>query len=198
MKVLVACEFSGTVRDAFIRRGFSATSIDLRPTESSGGPHIVDDVRNHFNSGWDLIVAHPPCTHLAASGAQYWPSKQKDGRQSEAIAFFMDIINAHCPRIAVENPVGIMGTIYRKADQIIQPWMFGEPFNKKTCLWLKGLPPLMPTNIVTPTHNWGSNSFRSGSRKKSPLPSLHWGEKERSKTFAGIANAMADQWGLLL
>lgn len=144
---------------------------------------------------WDLMIAHPPCTDLAASGAQYWPAKRLDGSQQQAIDFFLKLMDSPCPRIAIENPVGIMGTIYRKADQIVQPWMFGEPYNKKTCFWLKGLRPLTPTKVVEPTHNWGSNSFRGGSRKLSALPSLHWGEKERSKTFSGIAAAMADQWG---
>lgn len=196
MKILVACEFSGTVRDAFIRKGHKAVSCDLRPSDSAEGPHIQADALTTARSGtWDLIIAHPPCTDLASSGAQYWPAKKADGRQQAAIAFFLAFMNLPCQRIAIENPVGIIGTCYRKADQIVQPWMFGEPFNKKTCFWLKGLPLLLPTKIVEPTHNWGSNSFRSGSRKLSALPSMHWGEKERSKTFLGIANAMATQWG---
>lgn len=196
MKILVACEFTGTVRDAFIRRGHEAVSCDLRPSDSAKGTHIqADALAIARNETWDLIIAHPPCTDLASSGAQYWAAKQADGRQQAAIAFFLALMNMPCERIAVENPVGIMGTVYRKADQIVQPWMFGEPFNKKTCFWLKGLPPLAPTKIVEPTHNWGSNSYRSGSGKLSALPSIHWGEKARSKTFLGIANAMATQWG---
>lgn len=195
LKVLVACEYSGTVRDAFIRAGHDAISCDILPSESDFGPHMqIDALYAAHLGGWDLLVAHPPCTHLASSGAQYWPAKRADGSQQEAIDFFLKLIEAPVGRIAVENPVGIIGTVYRKADQIIQPWQFGDPVNKKTCLWLKNLAPLKPTNIVEPTHNWGSNSFRGGSRKLSPLPSLHWMGKERSKSFVGIADAMAAQW----
>lgn len=193
-KILVACEFSGVVRDAFIRAGHDAVSCDLLPSELPG-PHIQDDVLNHLNKGWDMMIAHPPCNHLASSGAQYWPQKKADGRQQKAILFFQALINAPINKICVENPVGIMGTIYRKADQIIQPWQFGEPYNKKTCLWLTGLPALLATNIVEPRYNWGTNSWRSGSRKKSNLPVLKSSSKERSRFFSGIAEAMAAQWG---
>ena len=195
MRVLVACEYSATVRDAFLARGHDAWSCDILPTTGDPGRHIEGDALAVLDGGWDLIVAHPPCTHLAASGAQYWPEKRADGRQQAAIDFFLAIYNAPCPRVAVENPVGVMGTVFRKADQIVQPWMFGDPFNKKTCFWLRGLPALTPTNIVEPTHNWGTNSYRSGSRKKSALPSLKWSGHDRSKSFAGIAEAMAEQWG---
>lgn len=193
LRVLVACEYSGAVRDAFRGQGCTAFSCDILESEEPG-PHFQRDVREVLDLGWDILVAHPPCTHLASSGAQYWPAKQADGRQREAIDFFLALASAKIPYIALENPVGILGTVYRKADQIIQPWQFGDAFNKKTCLWLKNLPPLTPTNIVTPTHNWGSNSYRSGSRKLSSLPSLHWGAKERSRSFSGIAQAMASQW----
>jgi len=200
MKVLIACEYSARIRDAFRRRGFDAWSCDILPTEGDPQYHFQMDVNfvlwELWHLKWDLLIAHPPCQHLAASGAQYWPEKQKDGRQEAAIKFFMALHNAPVQKVCIENPVGIIGTIFRKADQIIQPWQFGEPYNKKTCFWLKGLPPLKPTNIIAPTHNWGSNSFRSGARKKSPLPSIHWGEKERSRTFQGIADAMAAQWGV--
>lgn len=199
MRVLVACEYSATVRDAFLARGHDAWSCDLLPTEGDPARHIQGDALKAVHSRpWDLLIAHPPCNHLAASGAQYWPAKQADGRQAAAIAFFMALYNAPVERVALENPVGILGTVFRKADQIVQPWQFGDPFNKKTCLWLRGLPPLVSTNVVEPTHNWGSNSFRSGSRKNSPLPSLHWGAKDRAKSFAGLAAAMADQWGATL
>jgi hypothetical protein len=195
MRVLVACEYSGTVRDAFIRAGHDAVSCDLLPSSSDFGPHMQTCALEATRQRWDLIIAHPPCTALAASGAQYWPDKRADGSQQKAIDFFMKLMDAPCPRVAVENPVGIMGTVYRKADQIVQPWMFGDAFNKKTCLWLRGLPRLQPTNVVVPTHNWGSNSYRGGGRKLSPLPSLHWMGHERSKSFTGIADAMAQQWG---
>jgi len=195
MRVLVACEFSGVVRDAFAARGHDAWSCDLLPSESPG-QHLCEDAINvAWRSGWDLMIAHPPCTHLAVSGARWF--KDKRDAQHKALEFVRALMAAPIPRIALENPVSIISTSIRKPDQIVQPWMFGEPFNKKTCFWLKKLPPLTATTIVKPTHNWGSNSFRSGARKLSPLPSLHWGEKERSKTFSGIANAMAEQWGLL-
>lgn len=197
MRVLVACEYTGRVREAFRALGHDAWSCDLLPADDGSEFHIQDDVLKHLDKGWDLIVAHPPCTDLASSGAQYWPQKRADGRQQAALDFFMAMYNAPAPRVAVENPVGYVGTAFRKADQIIQPWQFGDPYNKKTCLWLRGLPPLEPTNIVEPTHNWTDGSWRSGSRKRSKLPSLHRNWKKRSETFPGIATAMANQWGNL-
>lgn len=194
MRVLVACEFSGVVRDAFAALGHDAWSCDLLPTERPG-KHIQGDALTALSQKWDLLIAHPPCNHLAASGAQYWPAKRADGRQTLAIDFFLSLLNSSTPKVAIENPVGIIGTVFRKADQIIQPWQFGDPYNKKTCLWLKGLPMLKPSKVVEPTHNWGSNSYRSGSRKKSSLPSKFWGAKDRARSFAGIAAAMAEQWG---
>lgn len=194
MRVLVACEFSGVVRDAFAALGHDAWSCDLLPTERPGN-HIQGDALEALSQKWDLLIAHPPCNHLAASGAQYWPEKKADGRQALAIEFFMSLLNAAIPKVAIENPVGIIGTVFRRADQIIQPWQFGDPYNKKTCLWLKGLPLLQPTKVVEPTHNWGSNSYRSGNRKKSALPSKFWGAKDRARSFKGIAAAMAEQWG---
>jgi hypothetical protein len=196
MRVLVACECSGAVRRALRARGHDAYSCDTQPADDGSQFHIQGDaIEAAYGQPWDMLIAHPPCNHLAASGAQYWPAKRADGRQFAAVSFFLRLYDAPIPRVAIENPVGFIGTIFRKADQIIQPWQFGDPFNKKTCLWLRGLPPLVPTNIVAPTHNWGSNSYRSGSRKRSNLPSLHWGAKDRSRTFTGIAEAMADQWG---
>lgn len=182
MKILVACEFSGTVRDAFAARGHDAWSCDLLPSEKPGN-HIDGDVLENL-AGWDLIVAHPPCTHLAVSGARHFAAKRADGRQPPAIDFFMALVNAPCPRIAVENPVCIMSRFYRKPDQIIQPWMFGHGETKATCLWLKGLPKLFPTNIVEGREQriW----------KMAPSPQR---AKERSRTFPGIAAAMASQWG---
>ena len=183
MRVLVACEFSGTVRDAFIARGHDAISCDLLPTESPG-PHYQGNVFDIINDGFDLMIAHPPCTHLAVSGARYFEQKIQDGRQQAAIDFFMSLINADIAKIAVENPVCIMSSRYRKPDQIIQPWMFGHGETKATCLWLKGLPKLIPTNVV---------DGREHRIHKCPPGPNRW--KVRSKTFQGIADAMAEQWG---
>jgi len=183
MRVLVACEYSGTVRDAFRANGHDAWSCDLLPTDQLG-PHIQRDVTTVLDQGWDLMIAHPPCTHLAVSGARYFAQKRADGRQQEAIAFFMALANANIPKIAVENPICIMSRVWRKPDQIIQPWQFGHGETKATCLWLKELPKLIPTNIVDGREQriW----------KMGPSPD-RW--KERSKTFSGIAQAMAAQWG---
>lgn len=185
MKVLVACEFSGIVRDAFIARGHDAVSCDLLPSEKPG-LHIRGDVLRFLDHNWDLMIAFPPCTHLAVSGARWFPEKRADGRQEEAIRFFMALVKSETPRIAIENPIGIMSNVYRKPDQIIQPWQFGHGETKATCLWLKNLPPLKPTNIV--------EGRVPRVHHESPGPER---EKNRSRTYRGIADAMADQWGLL-
>ena len=196
MKVLVACEFSGTVRDAFIARGHEAMSCDFEATEQPG-PHYQGDVLDIINDGWDLMIAHPPCTHLASSGARHFPAKIADGRQQQGIDFFMQIVNAPINKIAVENPVGIMSSIYRKPDQIIEPYHYGHETTKKTCLWLKNLPLLVPTNIVSKGE---VITFASGKRMSkwfydsSQLPPKER-ERMRNKTFQGIADAMAKQWG---
>lgn len=191
MKVLIACEYSGTVRDAFIIRGHDAVSCDILPTESPG-PHHQGDVMDILNDGWDLMIAHPPCTHLAVSGAAWFAEKRLDGRQQSGIDFFMKMINADIPKICVENPVCIMSSIYRKPDQIIQPYMFGHLESKKTCLWLKGLPQLFPTNDVK--SEWELLPKNQRERLHYLPPSKdRW--KLRSKTFQGIAGAMATQWG---
>ena len=191
MKVLVACEYSGTVRDAFIMRGHDAVSCDILPTDSPG-PHYLGDVRAILNEGWDLMIAHPPCTHLAVSGAAWFAEKQKDGRQQKAIDFFLEIVNADIPKICVENPVCIMSSVYRKPDQIIQPYMFGHAESKKTCLWLKNLSKLVPTNDVK--SEWELLPKNKRERLHYLPPSEdRW--KLRSKTFHGIAEAMATQWG---
>jgi hypothetical protein len=227
MRVLIACEYSGRVREAFRRLGHDAWSCDLLESEDGSPYHIQRDVLSmlgghyfserveitdaakmraremlerlevraelsqaatHYQAGvfgsWDLMIAHPPCTHLAVSGARHFAAKQEDGRQQEAIDFFLALARAPIPRIAIENPVCIMSSVWRKPDQTIQPWMFGHGETKATCLWLKGLPHLVPTNIVSGRH-----------------PRVHlmppgpdrW--KERSRTYEGIANAMAAQWG---
>ena len=148
MRVLVACEFSGIVRDAFTAKGHEAMSCDLLPTEKPG-PHYQGDIMDILHEDWDMIIAFPPCTHLAVSGSKYFAQKIADGRQQQGIDFFMAFVNAPCRKIAIENPIGIMSSKYRKPDQIIQPYEFGHPESKKTCLWLKGLPPLMATNILS-------------------------------------------------
>lgn len=183
MRVLVACEFSGTVRDEFLALGHEAISCDLLPTESPG-PHYLGDVRDILDYPFDLMIAHPPCTHLSVSGARHFEAKRIDGRQQSAVSFFMMLAKADIPRIAIENPVCIMSSIYRKPDQTVQPWQFGHGETKATCLWLKGLPPLQPTEIV---------DGREQRVHRMPPSEDRW--KERSKTYIGLAKAMATQWG---
>lgn len=177
----MACEFSGIVRDAFRDLGHDAVSYDLLPTEQPG-PHRQMAVEGCLNDGWDLMVAFPPCTHLAVSGARWFAEKRQE--QADALNFVVTLMNAPIPRIAIENPIGVISTHIRKPDQIIQPWMFGHGETKATCLWLKNLPKLEPTQIVegrTPRVHHAS-----------PGPD-RW--KERSRTLPGIASAMAEQWG---
>ncbi len=181
MKILIACEFSGVVREVFKTKGHDVWSCDLFPTEIKGN-HIQCDVLEILNDGWDMMIAHPPCTHLAVSGARWF--KDKAIEQQEAINFFMKLVNAPIDKIAIENPISIMSTHYRKPDQIIQPWQFGHGETKATCLWLKGLPLLQPTDIV---------DGREQRIHKMP-PSKDRG-KLRSITYKGIAKAMANQWG---
>ena len=187
MRILVACEESQAVTIELRKLGHEAYSCDLQ--ECSGGHpewHIQQDVLSILNMrerGWDMIIAFPPCTDLAVSGARWFAEKRADGRQQKSIDFFMQFVNADCPKIAIENPIGIMSNIYRKPDQIIQPWMFGHGETKATCLWLKGLPKLVPTEIVDGREQrvW----------KMGPSPER---AKMRSKTYPGIARAMAEQW----
>ena len=183
MRVLVACEYSGTVRDAFAAAGHDAMSCDLLPTDTPG-PHWQGDVREVLGMGWDLMIAHPPCTHLAVSGAKWFYRKQAE--QAEALDFVRLLLDAPIPRIALENPVSIISSRIRKPDQIIQPWQYGHGETKATCLWLKGLPLLKPSNIV--------EGREARVHRMSPSPN-RW--KERSRTFPGIAAAMAAQWGAL-
>lgn len=191
MRVLIACESSGAVRDAFIRAGHDAMSCDLLPTDSPG-PHYQGDVRDVIHAQWDLLIAHPPCTHLAVSGAAWFKDKKMDGRQATAISFFMEMIKADIPKICVENPVCIMFSLYRKPDQIIQPYMFGHKETKATCLWLKGLSPLIATDDVKEETMALPEKERMRVHYLPPSAD-RW--KERSKTFQGVADAMAAQWG---
>lgn len=221
MRVLIACEFSGVVRDAFARRGHDAWSCDLLPSERPG-QHLQCNVLDILADGWDLMIAHPPCDHLAVSGARWFAAKRADGRQQQGIDFFMQMVGAPIPRIAIENPVGIMSTLYRKPDQTIQPYNFGHDASKTTCLWLANLPPLINTNFSPPrmvcrvcggtspyraafdkgcAHcgaeagllrpRW-SNQTDSGQNRLGPSAD-RWAK--RSVTYPGIADAMAEQWG---
>ena len=183
MKVLVACEFSGIVRDAFRARGHDAWSCDILRSEKPG-PHLWGDVLRHLDKKWDLMIAHPPCTHLAVSGARWFKDKARE--QGIALQFVKDLMQAPIERICIENPVSIISSRIRKPDQIIQPWMFGHGETKATCLWLKNLPKLVPTNIV--------EGRAPRVHHASPGPD-RW--KERSRTLQGIADAMAEQWGAL-
>jgi len=190
MKVLIACEYSGAVRDAFINNGHDAMSCDLLPTDVDG-PHYQGDVFDVINDGWDLMIAHPPCTHLAVSGARWFKDKVKE--QAESLEFVRRLMDAPIDKIVIENPISIISSRIRKPEQIIQPWMFGHPEAKATCLWLKGLPTLSATDVLTkPECGYWSNQTPSGQNKLGPSKD-RW--KERSKTYQGIADAMANQWG---
>jgi len=192
MKVLIACEYSGVVRDAFINNGHDAMSCDLLPTDVPGN-HYHGNVFDVINDGWDLMIAHPPCTHLAVSGARWFKDKVKE--QAESLEFVRRLMDAPINRIAIENPISIISSRIRKPEQIIQPWMFGHPEAKATCLWLKGLPTLSATDVLTkPECGYWSNQTPSGQNKLGPSKD-RW--KERSKTYQGIAIAMANQWGTL-
>jgi len=191
VRVLVACEYSGVVRDAFNARGHFAMSCDLLPSDAPG-MHYQGDVRDVLDGGWDLMIAHPPCTHLASSGAKWFKNKQVE--QAEALDFVRLLLNAPIPRIALENPVGVISTQIRKPDQIVQPYEHGHEATKTTCLWLKNLPPLRPTDIVGKGNRHVTKSGRSLPEWYNLPPSAdRW--KIRSATFPGIAAAMADQWG---
>ncbi len=185
MRVLVACEYSGRVREAFRAKGHDAWSCDLLPSEDASPHHHQCSIWTlvHPSLHWDLIIAHPPCTDLCNSGSRWWPAKRLDGSQDASAEFFLRFTRMPC-KWAIENPIGIMSTRYRKPDQIIQPWQFGHGETKATCLWLSGLPKLVPTNIVAgrePKCHW------------MPPSKDRW--KERSRTYQGIADAMAATWG---
>lgn len=202
MRILVACEESQAVTIEMRRLGHEAYSCDIQDC-SGGHPewHIKGDALELLKMKWDMLIAFPPCTHLAVSGARHFAKKQADGRQQEAIDFFMRFVNADCPRIAVENPIGIMSSKYRKPNQIIQPYMFGDHARKSTCLWTKGLPPLVATNVVDPGEICKGGFSRGASAdcaRDENGKILAWNDprtaKIRSKTFPGIAHAMAEQW----
>jgi len=184
LNVLIACEFSGRVRDAFRQCGHHAVSADIMQSEQPG-EHYQGDVRDIINQGWDLMIAHPPCTHLAVSGARYFYRKQNE--QKEALEFVKELMSAPIEKICIENPISIISSKIRKPDQIIQPWMFGHGETKATCLWLKGLPLLKPTNIV---------EGRENRIHRMPPSPERW--KNRSRTYSGIAKAMAEQWGNII
>jgi hypothetical protein len=185
MRVLVACEYSGVVRDAFIRGGHDAMSCDLLPTDSPG-PHYQGDVFDVIDYPWDIAIFHPSCTHLSVSGARHFAEKQLDGRQQAAVSFVMKLerYSRHIHKRAFENPISILSSVWRKPDQILQPWQFGHGETKATCLWLYELNPLTPTNIV---------EGREARIHKMPPSADRW--KKRSETYLGVGNAMADQWG---
>ena len=200
MKILVACEESQAVTTRLRAEGHEAYSCDIIPTSGDHPEwHIQDDVLYHLDTGWDMMIAFPPCTHLASSGARHFAAKRASGVQQEATAFFMALVNAPIMRIAIENPIGIMSTVYRKPDQIIQPYQFGDPFQKSTCLWLQNLPLLEATEVVDKGEmvefgsgkrmpKWYADAARLPTKERAAL---------RSKTFPGIADAMVQQWGNL-
>jgi site-specific DNA-cytosine methylase len=184
MRVLVACEYSGRVRQAFRDLGHDAWSCDLLESEDNSDHHYQCDVFDIINNGWDLMIAHPPCTDLAVSGARHFAEKIADGRQQRALDFVQALMDAPIEKIAIENPISVINSKIRKPDQIIQPWQFGHGETKATCLWLKNLPLLKPTDIV---------DGREARVHKMPPGPNRW--KERSRTYEGIAKAMAQQWG---
>jgi len=205
MKILIACEFSQIVTKVFRENGHEAVSCDLLPTEGNPDWHIRDDVLKHLDDGWDMMIAFPPCTFLAVSGNKWMKPEfrhrfpDRPEQRKEAMDFFMKLVNAPIKKIAIENPIGIMSTHYRKPDQIIQPWQYGHREIKATSLWLKGLPNLIPTKIVTPEWIIGKTDGKKYSR-------IHYmtagsfgkdinRKRDRSRTYPGIAEAMADQWG---
>ena len=199
MRILIACEFSGIVRDAFIAKGYDAVSCDLLPTERPR-PHIRGNVLEILDDGWDLMIAHPPCTYLSYVGNRHWNKPGRAEKRASAYKFFMSLVNAPINKICVENPIGLPNTIYRKPDQIIHPYYFGESVQKRTCLWLKGLPKLIYADTIVekpkPLYICQGNKCKG--------KAIGWVEgikgvkdrsKARSKSFSGIANAMAEQWG---
>lgn len=193
-RVLIACEMSGVLRRAFRRRGFDAWSVDVLPSEDGSPYHITGCALAQLDGGWDMMVAHPPCTHLAVSGARWFAAKRRDGRQQAALDFVRSLLDAPIDRIALENPVSVISTAIRKPDQTVQPWMFGDAYSKTTCWWLKGLPLLRPTHIVGRGDYVTTPSGRRVPAWYSNLPK-QGRARARSRTFPGMASAIADQWG---
>jgi hypothetical protein len=207
VRVLVACEYSGRVRDAFTVRGHYAVSVDLLPSETEG-LHYQGDVRGLLREPWDLVIAFPPCTDLSVANANMLKVKEADGRMASAVQFFMACYNANASRVAVENPVGVIPRFFRRYDQLIDPWWFGDPYKKRTCLWLRGLPKLIATHTQDDYPEgisyWHSGSGYTPSAQRNGARAEHRGfhargkavaAKDRSRTFPGLAQAMADQWG---
>lgn len=205
--VLIACEYSGTVRDAFTRAGHNATSIDILPSDTEGN-HIIGDALEHLNDGWDLMIAHPPCTYLSVSGNRWLYNKdgskniERWKKRKEALDFVLALMNAPIERIVIENPVSVISSEIRKSDQLIQPWQFGDEAQKATCLWLKNIPKLKPTKIVNKgefiTYKSGKKHPKWYADALSKTSTKEERQKIRSKTFQGIADAMAKQWGSIL
>ncbi len=203
MRVLVACEFSGIVRDAFIARGHDAVSCDLLPSERPG-PHLqMDAIEAAHGLGeaepyadWDLMIAHPPCTYLSRAGARWWKTPGRQELALEAAAFVRMLWDAPIPRVAIENPIGMLNRLWRYPDQTVHPWMFGDPYTKATCLWLRGLTPLLPTLITEERQAWLPSNVGAGKRRgQRSQPGIKHTAKDASRTFPGIAAAMAEQWG---
>jgi site-specific DNA-cytosine methylase len=195
VRVLVACEFSGTVRDAFRALGHDAVSCDLLPSEKPG-PHVCGDVRDVLYDGWDLMVAHPPCTYLSRAGARWWRDPERMRKAGEAYAFVRELYDAPIGRVAIENPIGLMNRMWRYPDQTIQPWQFGDPYTKATCLWLRGLPQLTATHARGEPQAWVRSNTGHGRRKgQRSQPGIAKNAKDAARTFPGIAAAMAAQWG---
>jgi len=202
LKILVACEYSGIVRDTFTAKGHDVWSCDILPSDRGGGQHIQDNVLDHLDDGWDMMIAHPPCTYLTVTGNKWFkpefkerfPTRIQD--REDAIEFFLKLANANIPKICIENPVGIMSSVYQKPTQYVHPYYFGDKHSKKTGLWLKNLPKLKPTNIVEPEFYIYKDGRKDPlwhveTMKLPPLERM----KARSKTFQGVADAMAEQWG---
>lgn len=195
MKMLVACEFSGEVRDAFAALGHDAWSCDLLPSERPGNHIKGDAIAVAYSGHWDLMVAHPPCTYLSRAGARWWGTPERDALADEAAEFVFKLRDAPIRYIAIENPIGQLNSRWRYPDQIIQPYEFGHPFSKATCLWLKNLPPLFPTDIHSKFRPLIRSNVTARKRQGKPQDGVHSGGLVTAKTFSGVAEAMADQWG---
>jgi hypothetical protein len=197
MKILIGCEFSGIVRDAFIRKGYDATSCDLLPTEKPG-PHYQGDIFNIIDYRWDMAIFFPPCTYLSKAGARWWKQEGREEKSLKAFEFVMRLYNSKIPKIAIENPRGKLNKYWRYPDQVIQPYWFGDPFSKATCLWLKNLPPLMATNVCSEFVPFMPSNTGGAKRGQKHTQGIAKNQKQASTTFPGIAEAMANQWGKLL